>query len=96
MRASAQALTTGTALDSAYTPLASSVIATILTTAPSSVTVLIAVAIDAGLSTLIFSHAHRRRNPHATAWGVFTFLAAMIAIPLYFLTYTIRRLKQRR
>jgi drug/metabolite transporter (DMT)-like permease len=56
-------------------------------TSPSFVNFLIAVAIDAGLATLIFRHAHRRGNPHATAWGVFTFLAAVIAIPLYFLNY---------
>jgi hypothetical protein len=51
---------------------------------------LIAVAIDAGLATLIFRHAYRRQNRHATAWGVFTFLAAGLAIPLYFITYWIR------
>ena len=52
---------------------------------------LIAVVIDAGLATLIFHHAHRRGNRHATAWGIFTFLAAALAIPLYFLNYWLRR-----
>jgi dolichol kinase len=51
----------------------------------------VVVAIDAGLATLIFRHAHRRRNRHATAWGVFTFLAAGIAIPVYFLNYWLAR-----
>lgn len=49
------------------------------------------VVVDAGLATLIFRHAYRRQNRHATAWGVFTFLAAGIAIPVYFLTYWLRR-----
>jgi hypothetical protein len=53
-------------------------------------TFLIFVAIDAGLATLIFRHAHLRGNRHATAWGVFTFLAAGIAIPTYFLNYWLR------
>jgi hypothetical protein len=51
---------------------------------------LIAVVIDAVLATLIFRHADRRRNRHATAWGVFTFLAAGVAIPVYFLNYWLR------
>ena len=50
----------------------------------------VAVAIDAVLATLIFRHAHKRNNRHATAWGVFTFLAAGLAIPLYFITYWVR------
>ena len=51
---------------------------------------LVVVVIDAGLATLVFRHAYRRQNRHATAWGVFTFLAAGIAIPVYFLTYWLR------
>jgi hypothetical protein len=50
----------------------------------------IAVAIDAVLATLIFRHAYKRNNRHATAWGVFTFLAAGLAIPLYFVVYRMR------
>ena len=60
-------------------------------TNPSFLNFLIAVAIDAALATLVFRHAHRRGNRNATAWGVFTFLAALVAIPLYFLTYSLRR-----
>jgi hypothetical protein len=56
-------------------------------------TLLIFVAIDAGLATLIFRHAHQRRTRHATAWGVFTFLAAGISIPVYFLNYWLRSKK---
>jgi hypothetical protein len=43
---------------------------------------------------LIFRHADRRGNRHATAWGVFTFLAAGIAIPVYFARYWIRRSRE--
>src|SRR5712691_753880 len=43
---------------------------------------LIAVVIAAGLAMLIFRHADKHGNRHATAWGLFTFLAALIAIPL--------------
>ena len=52
---------------------------------------LIAVAIDAALAALIFRHAYRRGDRNATAWGMFTFLAAIIAIPTYILTYWLRR-----
>jgi hypothetical protein len=48
---------------------------------------LIAVVLAAGLAMLIFRHADKHGSHHATAWGIFTFLAALIAIPLYFLNY---------
>jgi len=52
---------------------------------------ILVVAIDAALAMLVFRHARRRQNRHATAWGVFTFLAVEIAIPVYFLNYWIRQ-----
>jgi hypothetical protein len=52
---------------------------------------LVTVLIAAALATLIFWHAHRRGNRHATAWGVFTFLTAAIAIPVYLLNYWLGR-----
>jgi hypothetical protein len=48
---------------------------------------LIAVVLAAGLAMLIFRHADKHGSRHANAWGLFTFLAALIAIPLYFLNY---------
>jgi drug/metabolite transporter (DMT)-like permease len=54
---------------------------------PSPVDFVIAVVFAAGLAMLIFRHADRHGSRHATAWGLFTFLAALIAIPLYFLNY---------
>ena len=47
----------------------------------------IAVVIAAGLAMLIFRHADKHGSRHATAWGLFTFLAVAIAVPLYFLNY---------
>jgi hypothetical protein len=55
-------------------------------TQPDFLGFLIAVVFAAGLAMLIFRHADQRSNRHATAWGVFTFLAAGIAIPLHFLS----------
>ena len=57
---------------------------------------LIAVVLAAGLATLIFRHADKHGSRHATAWGVFTFLAALVAIPLYFLTYVFARSRRSR
>jgi drug/metabolite transporter (DMT)-like permease len=54
---------------------------------PSFVDFLIAVVLAAGLAMLIFRHADKHGSRHATAWGIFTFLAALITIPLYFLNY---------
>ena len=56
---------------------------------PSPVNFVIAVILAAGLAMLIFRHAERHGSRHATAWGLFTFLAALIAIPLYFVNYWI-------
>ena len=43
------------------------------------------VAIASIASLLVFRHADKRGNRHATAWGIGTFLAAGIVVPLYFL-----------
>ena len=48
---------------------------------------LVAVVLAAALAMLIFRHADKHGSRHATAWGIFTFLAALIVIPLYFLNY---------
>ena len=51
-------------------------------TQPDFLDFLIAVVLAAGLALLIFRHADKHGSRHATAWGLFTFLAALIAIPL--------------
>ncbi len=51
---------------------------------------LFVVLLAAALSLAVFAHAEKRGNKHATAWGVATFLAAGIAIPLYFIRYWLR------
>lgn len=51
---------------------------------------LFVVSLAAVASMAVFSHASKHGNKHATAWGVATFLAAAIAVPLYFLRYWLR------
>ena len=41
----------------------------------------------AGLSTLVYWHASKHGSKHATAWGVLTFLAVGLFLPLYFIHY---------
>jgi hypothetical protein len=55
------------------------------------VTFLIAVALAALISTGVFMHASKHGNRHATAWGVAAFLAAGIAVPVYFIRHWLRR-----
>ena len=52
---------------------------------------LVVVVIAAGASMGVFAHADRHGNKHATAWGVATFLALGIALPLYVIRYQIRK-----
>lgn len=56
-----------------------------------TVTFLVGIAIAAALSTGVFAHADRHGSKHATGWGVATFLAAGIAVPVYFVRYWLRR-----
>ena len=49
------------------------------------------VLLAAGLSMWIYWHASRHGSRHATAWGVLTFLAAGIAVPVYFIHYFLTR-----
>ena len=63
---------------------------TVIAAAPAAEFILV-VLINAVLAMLIFRHAYRRNNRHATAWGVATFLAAGLAIPVYFFNYWLNR-----
>lgn len=47
----------------------------------------VGVALAALLAMGIFHHAHSRGNTHATAWGIGTFLAALVVVPVYFIRY---------
>ena len=49
------------------------------------------VLLAAALSMWIYWHASRHGSRHATAWGVVTFLAAGIAVPVYFIHYFLTR-----
>jgi hypothetical protein len=51
---------------------------------------LVVVSLSAAASLAVFAHADRRGNRHATAWGVATFLALGVAVPLYFIRYWLR------
>jgi hypothetical protein len=55
----------------------------------------IVTALAAAASLAVFAHADRHGNKHATAWGIATFLAAGIAVPLYFIRYWLRNRRQR-
>ena len=55
------------------------------------VTFLIAVALAAAISAGVFAHASRHGSQHATAWGIAAFLAAGIAVPVYFIRHWTRR-----
>jgi hypothetical protein len=55
------------------------------------VTFVVAVALAAAMSTGVFIHAERHGSRHATAWGVATFLAAGVTVPVYFIRYWVRR-----
>jgi hypothetical protein len=56
---------------------------------------LIVTALAAAASLAVFAHADRHGNRHATAWGIATFLAAGIVVPLYFIRYWLRSRRQR-
>lgn len=51
---------------------------------------LLAVALWAAASMVVFAHADRHGSRHATAWGIATFLAGGVAAPLYFIRYWLR------
>jgi hypothetical protein len=56
---------------------------------------IVVVALAAAGSMLVFAHAERNHNPHATAWGIATFLALGIALPLYFVRFWLRTRRRR-
>lgn len=51
---------------------------------------LLVLVISAAVSMVVFAHADKHGNRHATAWGIATFLALGIAVPLYFIRYWLR------
>ena len=51
---------------------------------------LIVLVISAAVSMADFAHAEKHGNRHATAWGIATFLALGIAVPVYFIRYWLR------
>jgi hypothetical protein len=51
---------------------------------------LVVLVISAAVSMAVFAHAEKHGNRRATAWGIATFLALGIAVPLYFIRYWLR------
>lgn len=51
---------------------------------------LLVLVISAAMSMVVFAHADKHGNRHATAWGIATFLALGIAVPLYFIRYWLK------
>lgn len=58
---------------------------------PDTATFLVAVALAAAAAMGVFAHADRHGSKHATAWGIATFLAVGIVVPVYFVRYWLRR-----
>jgi hypothetical protein len=56
---------------------------------------LLSVAIAAALAMAVFAHASKRGNKHPTAWGIATFLAAGLVLPVYVLYYLWTRRRPR-
>lgn len=50
----------------------------------------VALAISTGLSLLVFSHASRHRDPHATAWGIAAFVLGAVGALVYYLRFWAR------
>jgi hypothetical protein len=51
---------------------------------------LLVLVLSAAASMAVFAHADRHGSRHATAWGIATFLALGVAVPLYFIRYWLR------
>jgi hypothetical protein len=42
-------------------------------------------------AVVVYAHAERHGSRHATAWGVWAFLASAVVLPLYFGLFWYRR-----
>jgi len=51
----------------------------------------LAVILAALLSMWVYWHASRHGSKHATAWGLLTFLAVGIVLPVYFIHHFVTR-----
>ena len=54
---------------------------------PDAGTFLVALAVSVCSSVLVFAHAERHGNRHATAWGVAAFVFAVVGVLVYFGRY---------
>jgi hypothetical protein len=51
---------------------------------PDAGTFLVGLVVSVCSSVLVFAHAERHGNRHATAWGVAAFLLALVGVLVYF------------
>jgi hypothetical protein len=56
---------------------------------------LFVLAVSSVASLLVLSHAERHGSRHATGWGIATFLAMGIVVPVYFIRYWLRTRSRR-
>ncbi len=48
------------------------------------------IVLSAAASMAVFAHAEKHGSRHATAWGIGTFLALGVVVPVYFVRYWLR------
>ena len=59
-------------------------------TLPSPGAFALLVVLWSACAVLVYWHAERHGNRHATAWGVWAFLASAIVLPIYFVLFWLR------
>lgn len=50
----------------------------------------VVIVLSAAVSMGVFAHAEKHGSRHATAWGIGTFLALGVVVPVYFIRYWLR------
>jgi hypothetical protein len=53
------------------------------------------IVLSAAASMGVFAHADKHGSRHATAWGIGTFLALGVVVPVYFIRYWLKSRRQR-
>lgn len=55
----------------------------------------VVIVLSAAASMAVFAHAEKHGSRHATAWGIGTFLALGVVVPVYFIRYWLRTRRRR-
>ena len=56
---------------------------------------LFVLVLAAAASMAVFAHADKHGSRHATAWGIGTFLALGVVVPVYFIRYWLKTRRRR-